>query len=234
MHPLRVDVWSDVACPWCYVGKRRLEAAIAAAGGARGELEVVWHSFELDPSARPSNANISYAARLARKYHTTDRAAELMIERMTNTGAADGLELRFDRIRPTNTFDAHRMIHLALDRGRQDAMKERIMRAYFTEGALVSDPDTLVALATEVGLDADDARDVLATTRYVHEVRTDELEAREIGITGVPFFVLGGRVAVSGAQTPDVLAGALAQARELDATARASAVDAEAVACAVK
>jgi len=233
MSPLRVDVWSDVACPWCYVGKRRLEAAIAAARPP-ADVEVVWHSFELDPSARPSDAGISYAARLARKYHTSDRAAELMIERMTNTGAADGLDLRFDRIRPTNTFDAHRVIHLALDHGRQDAMKERVMRAYFTEGALVSDHAVLVELAAEIGLDPDDTRDVLASMRYAHEVRTDELEAREIGITGVPFFVIAGRVAVSGAQSPDVLAQALAQARELDTDARAAAVVAEAAACAIK
>jgi predicted DsbA family dithiol-disulfide isomerase len=208
---IRVDVWSDVACPWCYVGKRRLEAALASAP-AGPRAEVVWHAFELDPSARVSDGTASYAARLARKYHTTDRAAELMIERMTRTGAADGLDLRFDLIRPTNTFDAHRTIAFALDRGQQGAMLERVMRAYFTEGALISDHDVLVALATEVGLDPGEVRELLGSNRYAHEVRTDELEAREIGITGVPFFVIGGRVAVSGAQASDVLAGALAQA----------------------
>jgi predicted DsbA family dithiol-disulfide isomerase len=212
MSAMRVDVWSDVACPWCYVGKRRLEAAIATS--REQPVEVVWHSFELDPSARVSDGTVSYAARLARKYHTTDRAAELMIERMTKTGAADGLELRFDRIRPTNTFDAHRVIQLALERGLADAMVERVFRAYFTEGLLVSDHEVLAELAIDVGLAPGEVREMLGTTRYTHEVRTDELEAREIGITGVPFFVMGARVVVSGAQTPEVLAGALARARD--------------------
>ena len=212
MSAMRVDVWSDVACPWCYVGKRRLEASIGKS--PNGPVELVWHSFELDPSARPSNAGISYAARLARKYHTTDRAAELMIERMTKTAAADGLDVRFDRIRPTNTFDAHRVIQLALERGVQDAMVERLFRAYFTEGFLISDHEVLAELAAEVGLAPGDVREMLATTSYAHEVRSDELEAREIGITGVPFFVMDGRIAVSGAQSPEVLAGALARAHE--------------------
>lgn len=211
MPVMRVDVWSDVACPWCYVGKRRLEAAIARLGDVAAE--VVWHSFELDPSARVSDGSISYAARLARKYHTSDRAAELMIERMTRTAAADGLDLRFDRIRPTNTFDAHRVTQLALERGAQDAMVERLMRAYFTEGQLISDHEVLVELAREVGLDPGEVREALGSTRYGHEVRSDELEAREIGISGVPFFVIAGKVAVSGAQTPEVLAAAFAQAR---------------------
>jgi predicted DsbA family dithiol-disulfide isomerase len=223
MFSMRVDVWSDVACPWCYVGKRRLEAAIAMFRD--GPVEVSWHAFELDPSARVSDSTLSYAALLARKYRTSERAAELMIERMTKTGAADGLDLRFDRIRPTNTFDAHRVIQLALERGVQDAIVERVFRAYFTEGRLISDHDVLAALAADAGLAPGEVRDVLGSTRYAHEVRSDELEAREIGITGVPFFVAGARVAVSGAQTPEVLAGALAKAAEPGPPApRASAI----------
>jgi predicted DsbA family dithiol-disulfide isomerase len=209
---LRIDIWSDIACPWCYVGKRHLEQALERFAH-KDDVEIVWRAFELDPSAPAvRDTSQSYAERLARKYGTQPPQAQLMIDRMTATAAKDGLEFRFDRIRPGNTFDAHRLLHLAHERGVQDAMKERLMRAYLTEGEAIGERDVLVRLAGEAGLDEQEARDALDSERYAPEVRQDEAIARELGITGVPFFVLAGRLGVSGAQPADVLLGALDRA----------------------
>jgi predicted DsbA family dithiol-disulfide isomerase len=173
----------------------------------------VWRAFELDPSApKVRDPSQTYAERIAKKYGTQAAQAQVMIDRMTATAAKDGLEFRFDRIRPGNTFDAHRLLHLAHERGRQDALKERLMRAYLTEGQAIGEPEVLAPLAVEVGLDAAEVGDLLAGDRYASEVRQDEALARELGITGVPFFVLAGKLGVSGAQPADVLRGALDRA----------------------
>lgn len=209
MPELRIDVWSDIACPWCYVGKRRLEAALARFPH-RDAVSLTWRAFELDPAApRTQDPGTSYAARLARKYGSSVAQAEEMIRRMTETAAADGLDLRFDRVRPGNTFDAHRLLHLAHGRGRQDALKERLLRAYFTEGEPIGDPAALARLAGEVGLDPAEVQAVLTSDAHAAAVRADEETARRLGIHGVPFFVLAGRYAVSGAQPADALLGAL-------------------------
>jgi predicted DsbA family dithiol-disulfide isomerase len=209
---LRVDVWSDIACPWCYVGKRHLEAALERFPH-REAVEVVWHAFELNPSApRESDRISSYAERLARKYGSSVSDAEQRIARMTDIAAADGLSFRFDRIRPGNTFDAHRVLHMAFEHGVQDAVKERFLRAYMTEGEAIGQKDVLARLAGEAGLDVGEVRAQLATDAYADEVRQDEEQARQIGIDGVPFFVLGGKYAVSGAQPADLLLQALTQA----------------------
>jgi predicted DsbA family dithiol-disulfide isomerase len=217
MSKLRVDIWSDIACPWCYVGKRRLEAALAQFPG-RDAVEVVWRAFELDPSApRERDPSTSYVARLASKYRVSVAQAEGMIARMTDVGRGDGLEFRFDRVRSGNTFDAHRVLHLAAERGVQDAVKERFLRAYMTEGEPIGDPETLVRLAAEAGLDDEEVRATLATDSFAREVRAEEREAGELGIGGVPFFVIG-RYAVSGAQPVEVLLRALTKAwDDLDA-----------------
>lgn len=212
MQRLRIDVWSDIACPWCYVGKRRLEVALAGFPH-RDAVEVVWRAFELDPSApRELGATPPYAARLARKYGTGVTEAQAMIDRMTATAAADGLDFHFERIRPGNTFDAHRLLHLARERGLQDALKERLFRAYLCEGEAIGDPAALARLAAEVGLAAEEATAALASERYAREVRADEDEARRLGIRGVPFFVFAGRHAVSGAHPSEALLRALTTA----------------------
>lgn len=212
MQRLRIDVWSDIACPWCYVGKRRLEAALARFP-RRDAVTLVWRSFELDPAGpRTAEPGGSIAARLARKYGTGLAQADLMLRRMTATAAADGIDMRFDRLRPGNTFDAHRLLHRAHEHGRQDALKERLFRAYFTDGEAIGDPGVLARLAGEAGLDVAEARDVLASDAHARDVRADEEQARRLGVTGVPFFVLGGRHGVSGAQPSDVLLTALATA----------------------
>jgi len=205
METLRVDVWSDIACPWCFIGKRHLEQALARFPHRDGVV-VLWRAFELDPSA-PAElpADVPYVERLAKKYGSSREEAEHMIRRMTETAARDGLDLRFDRIRPGNTFDAHRVIHLAHDRGKQDAVKERFLRGYLSEGASIGDSETLVRLAAEAGLDAEEVRATLASDAYALDVREDEEEATELGIRAVPFFIVGGRYAISGAQPAEIL-----------------------------
>ncbi len=212
MKTLRVDVWSDIACPWCYVGKRHLEQALARFPH-RDEVEVLWRSFELDPSA-PAElpAAIAYSERIAKKYGTSTDEAEQMIRRMTETAARDGLDFHFEKIRPGNTFDAHRVVHLAADRGKQDAVKERFLRGYLCEGAAIGHAETLVRLASEAGLDEEEVRATLASDAHALDVREDEEEATELGIRGVPFFIIGGRYAISGAQPAEILLRALSLA----------------------
>ena len=198
-----VEIWSDIACPWCYVGKRRFETALAEFEH-RDDVNVTWRSFELDPSA-PRERTGDRAARLAEKYGMTLEQARAAEQRLTDVAAGDGLDFRFDIARSGLTFDGHRMIHLAAEHGLQDAMKERLMRAYFTEGELVADPQTLVRLATEVGVPSDDAEAVLAGDRFADAVRDDERTAQQLGISAVPTFVVDRSLGVSGAQPPEQL-----------------------------
>jgi predicted DsbA family dithiol-disulfide isomerase len=202
-----VDIWSDVVCPWCYIGKRRFEEAAASFDHA-DDLEVVWRSFELDPTAPPERAGDA-VAHLARKYGVTREQAQAMEDRVTLTAAKLGLEYHLDRARRGNTFDAHRLLHLAADRGVQSALKERLLAAYFTDGEPIGDPDTLVRLATGVGLDANEVRAVLAGDVHAEAVRRDERLATGLGVTGVPFFVFGRAIAVGGAQSPEILLEAM-------------------------
>jgi len=208
--PLTIEVWSDFACPWCYVGKQRLERALELFGD---DVTVRRRSFELDPSAPHIGPAIAYAERLARKYATSLERAEEMIRTMTAAGAAEGVELRFDRARPGNTFDAHRLMHLAAERGRDAALEARLFRAYLTEGEALGDRETLVRLAAEAGLGQAELPGFLAGDEHAESVRADEAEARERGIGGVPFFLIEGRYGLSGAQPAEVLAEALGTAR---------------------
>ena len=203
MAALTVEIWSDVVCPWCYVGKRRFEKALAAFEH-RDEVEVVWRSFELDPYAAPAREGSS-AEHLARKYGMSVEQAEAMNEQMTALATSEGLEYHLDRTRGGNSFDAHRLIHLAAEHGLQDATQERLMRGYFTEGEAIGDPDTLGRLATELGVDPTGLHD----NAYADDVRADEELAAQIGINGVPYFVLDRRYGVSGAQPSDLLLQAL-------------------------
>jgi len=208
--PLTVEIWSDVVCPWCYIGKRRFEAALAAFEHA-DEVTVMWRSFELDQEA-PKVAEGTATERLAAKYGMSLERAQHLHAEMTERAAEEGLDFRFDLARGGNTFDAHRLIHLAATYGHQAASKERLMRAYFTEGEPIADPETLIRVVAEVGVDPVEARDVLQTDRFAEDVREDELLASQLGIQGVPFFVLDRRYGVSGAQPPEVLVQALERA----------------------
>jgi predicted DsbA family dithiol-disulfide isomerase len=211
---MHVEIWSDIACPWCYVGKRRFEAALARYEH-RDEVTVTWRSFELDPQAPPVRQG-DYAAHLARKYGMSRDDALAMHARMTETAAGEGLEFRFDIARGANTFDAHRIVHLAAAHGAQDAMKERIMRAYLTEGELISDHATLERLAVEVGLPEDEVRDVLSSDRFAGEVREDERTAARFGISAVPFFVVDRYYGIEGAQPPEAILETLTRAAAPD------------------
>jgi predicted DsbA family dithiol-disulfide isomerase len=200
---MNVEIWSDIACPWCYVGKRRFEAALAAFEH-RDDVTVTWRSFELDPAA-PRERGGDRARHLAEKYGVSVERAIEMQDHMTKVAAGDGLDFRFDIARSGNTFDAHRVLHLAAEHGAQDAMKERLMRAYLTEGELVGDPEALERLAVEAGLPRQAVLEVLASDRYAAEVRKDERTAAELGIHAVPFFVVDRALGASGAQPPEVL-----------------------------
>ncbi len=214
---MHVEIWSDIACPWCYVGKRRFEAALAGFE-APDQVRVTWRSFELDPGA-PPDRGVDSARHLAGKYGVSRDEALAMHARVTETAAAEGLDFRFDRTRGGNTFDGHRVLHLAAEHGMQDAMKERIMRAYLTEGELISDHAVLERLAGEVGLPREEVRDVLAGERYADAVREDERVAAQLGIRAVPFFVVDRAIGASGAQPPAVLLDLLRQATARQATA---------------
>ncbi len=209
---MHVEIWSDIACPWCYVGKRRFETALAGFAHA-DQVQVTWRSFELDPSA-PAEREQSGAEHLAAKYGMSVEQAAAMNAQMTETAAGEGLAFHFDRQRGGNTFDAHRLVHLAAEHGLQDAMKERLMRAYFGEGELMSDHEALARLAAEVGLPADAVAALLAGDRFAAEVREDERTAAGFGIGGVPFFVVDRAFGASGAQPPEVLGELLRRAWE--------------------
>ncbi|WP_218920228.1 DsbA family oxidoreductase [Chondromyces crocatus] len=204
---MKVEIWSDVACPWCYIGKRRFERALAQFENGE-QLQVSWRSFELQPDA-PQVREEKLVALLARSKGMRPEQAEALVAHVAEVGREDGLTLDFDQVRGANTFLAHQLIHLAGAHGLQDAAKERLLRAYFSEGAVVSELETLVRLAVEIGLDEGSAREALTGGTFAEAVRADEQEARELGVRGVPFFVLDRRYAVSGAQPVEAFLEAL-------------------------
>jgi predicted DsbA family dithiol-disulfide isomerase len=209
-RPLTVLVWSDVVCPFCYIGKRRLEQALAQWPGGDG-VRVVWKSFQLQPDAVNDPSKNSLQNLVERKGWTME-AALAAATNLAERGKTVGLEFDFANTKVANTFDAHRLAHFAASRGLCDAMHERLFRAYFTEGRNIGDHGTLVELATEAGLAAVEADDVLASGRFAEDVRRDIDEALQLGINGVPFFVFDGRYAVSGAQDVEVFLDVLGKA----------------------
>lgn len=220
---MRVDVWSDVVCPWCYIGLANLERALGDFEHG-DEVELVLHSYELDPDA-PAHDDTPLVERLARKYGSTVEQVEAQQARITALGAEAGVEFHFEKSKRGNTFDAHRLLHLGRERGQQLELKHRLGRAYFTEGEPIGDHETLRKAAADVGLDSGEVDEVLATDRYAAEVREDEAAAREIGIAGVPFFVIDGRLGLSGAQPPEALQQVLERAWPERVTGRITMVD---------
>jgi predicted DsbA family dithiol-disulfide isomerase len=210
MPALTVDIWSDVVCPWCYIGKRRFEAALSRFEH-RDDVSVVWHSFELDPDA-PRIHESDPAERLAAKYGMSVADAEARQGEVAGLAALEGLRYDLAGARGGNTFDAHRLIHLGAEHGVAGAVKERLMRAYFTEREPIGDRDTLERLAVDAGLPEGDVRATLDGDRYADAVRADERAATQLGIRGVPFFVLDRKYGLSGAQPADVILQALEQA----------------------
>lgn len=207
---MQVEIWSDVVCPWCYIGKRRFESALASFP-EREHVEVVWRSFELDPDA-PRHSPETLNELLAHKMGAPVERVAAAQERLTALAADEGLDYHLDRAQHGNTFDAHRLIHLAAEHGRQGEMKEQLMHAYFTEGKAIGEPDALVEVGSSVGLDPHELRSTLDNEAYADAVRADERRAAQLGISGVPFFVFDGRYAVSGAQPTDVFRSVLQRA----------------------
>jgi predicted DsbA family dithiol-disulfide isomerase len=204
---MKVEIWSDVVCPFCYIGKRKFENALAQFG-PRGEVQVEWKSFQLTPEFVPTPGESIHAS-LAKKKGVPEAEGRRMNDYMTQAAKEVGLDYQFDKAVPANTFLAHQLIHFAAHNDQQGAMKERLFAAYYLEGQNLNDVDTLVKLAAEIGLDADAARQALAAGTYANEVRRDEYEAQQIGVRGVPFFVFEDKYAVSGAQPSEVFAEVL-------------------------
>ncbi|MFI6566485.1 DsbA family oxidoreductase [Streptomyces sp. NPDC050534] len=210
---MKVEIWSDIACPWCYVGKARFEKALAAFPHS-DRVEVVHRSFELDPGRAKGDVQ-PVLTMLTKKYGMSEAQAQAGEENLGAQAAAEGLDYRTRDRDHGNTFDMHRLLHLAKERGRQDELIQLLYRANFAEERSVfsEGDERLVELAVEAGLEAEDARKVLADpTAYADEVRTDEREAAELGANGVPFFVLDRKYGVSGAQPAEVFTEALTQA----------------------
>jgi predicted DsbA family dithiol-disulfide isomerase len=205
---VKIDIWSDVACPWCYIGKRRLETALAQPGAPVAEIE--YHSFELAPDT-PVDFEGSEVDFLGHHKGMAPEQVEQMLGQMTALAAAEGLEYHFDTLRHTKTLTAHELLHFAKAHGLQVEMKERLLRAYFVEGRHVGRVDDLVELAAEVGLDPDEARAALESGTYADDVAADIEQAHAYGIQGVPFFVFDGRYGVSGAQAPETFSSVLEQ-----------------------
>jgi len=207
---VRVDIWSDIVCPWCYIGKRRFERALNVFEH-REELDIVHRSFQLHPTM-PKGSVRNHRDVLMSKYGLSESQAGAAQARMERTAAGEGLEFHLAGGVTGNTFDAHRLLHLAKDRGLQDASIERFYRAHFTEQRSIFDEESLVALAAEAGLDANEIRDVLRGDAYAEAVAADLREATGLGVAGVPYYLLGHRHAVSGAQPAEIFTEELTRA----------------------
>src|ERR1700722_14996079 len=208
---MRVDIWSDVICPWCYVGKARFEKALSSFDH-RDEVEAVSHSFELDPSY-PKGQHETTFEMLSGKYGLSEADARAAESRIADLAAAEGLG--FHQVRPVgNTFEIHRVLHLGLAKGVQTELLDAVNEAYFGQGRQVFDRDVITEIAAGTGLDGAVAGDVIDGDAYAEEVRQDELQARQLGVSGVPFFVFDMALGVSGAQSTEMFASALEQAWE--------------------
>jgi predicted DsbA family dithiol-disulfide isomerase len=208
---MQLEIWSDVICPWCYIGKRRFEAALAQSEN-RGNINVIWRSFELDPNA-PRQYLGSLNEMLSRKYNVSLQQADEMNARVTAQAKEVGLEYKLTHARPGNTFDAHRLLHFAADNQMGNKAIETIMHAYFSESLPVGDRTALAKLAPQFGIAESEALEMLASDKYSEAVKADELRAANFGITGVPFFVFDEKSGISGAQSVDVFIEALQQSR---------------------
>ena len=209
-EPIKIDIWSDIACPWCYIGKRNLEGGISSLGDDAPEVEITYHSFELAPDT-PIDFEGSEVDFLAKHKGLPAERVHEMLDHVTGVAANAGLDYRFDTLQHTKTLKAHELLHFAKEQGLQLELSERLFRAYFTEGRHVGRVDELVELAGEAGLDTDAAREALVSGRYGAAVQADIAQAGAYGINGVPFFVFEGKYGVSGAQPAEVFSQVLTQ-----------------------
>lgn len=207
---MKIEVWSDYVCPFCYIGKRRLEEAIEQAN-LTDQVELVYKAYELDPNT-VADSDESMVEVLAKKYNTSLEEAKAMTDNVALQAETVGLAYDFEKMNPANTFQAHRLAKLAEESNVGEEMTERLLKAYFIEGQKIGTVDTLVTLAEEVGLDKVQVQDVLASEKYIEDVKKDIAEAGQIGVQGVPFFVIDRKYAISGAQTTDTFVDALQKA----------------------
>ncbi|HEX6431821.1 MAG TPA: DsbA family oxidoreductase [Niastella sp.] len=206
---MKVEIWSDVMCPFCYIGKRRFENALQQLS-FRDEIEIEWKSFQLDPSLQHEPGKKIHEYLAERKGFSVEKAKELN-DQVTGMAAAEGLKYDFDKAVVANSFDAHRFSHLAAKHGKGDAAEESLFKAYFSEGKNIADRDTLIQLGIDIGLDGADVKQALEGNAYAQEVKQDIEEATTLGVRGVPFFVIDRKYAVSGAQATEVFLQALDQ-----------------------
>lgn len=209
---MQVEIWSDIICPWCYIGKRRFEQALAGFAH-KDKVNVIWRSFELDPEA-PRQREGTLREYLAKKYRVSLEEAAAMNERVTSVAKEAGLEYRLADARPGNTFDAHRLLHFAASRQMGERAAERLMHGYFSESLPVGERAALARLAPEFGIAENEALAMLESDAYSGEVRADEARAAKFGITVVPFFVFDEKAGISGAQPVEVFSEALQRALE--------------------
>ncbi len=204
---MKVDIWSDVMCPFCYIGKRQFEKALSHFP-YKDSVEIVWHSFQLDPEMKSDGSKDVYTYLAERKGQTRDWSVK-MHENVVNMAKNEGLHYRFDIAKVANSFDAHRLGHFAKSKNKGNEMEEALFKAYFTEGAMISDHHTLAKLASTIGLDSNEVLKMLATDQFTKEVHADIDTAEKIGVSGVPFFVFDNKYAVSGAQGSETFSKAL-------------------------
>lgn len=207
---MTIEIWSDVVCPFCYIGKREFDHALEQFAH-KSEVKVIWKSFELDPNA-PKRSEHDMYGMLVSKYGGTRDDAKARVQGVVQRAKSVGLDYQMDKAIMGSSFDAHRLIQFAKTKGKGDAAEERLFKAYFTEGTHIADHATLVKLATEIGLDGAAVQEMLASTRFTEEVRADEREAQQLGVRGVPFFVIDRKYGVNGAQQSAHFLGALEQA----------------------
>ncbi|USQ79973.1 DsbA family oxidoreductase [Ornithinimicrobium faecis] len=216
--PLKVDIWSDIACPWCYIGKRKFERAVDQFSAEGREVEVEYHSFELSPDT-PVDFEGSTTEFLSERKGMPVDQVEGMLAQVTSIASSVGLDYDFDKVVHTNTLRAHQVLHLAKAKGLQAQLKERLLKAYFEQGRHIGRAEDLADLAAEVGLDRAEVLAALESEEFLADVRADMNQARAYGISGVPFFVIDQKYGVSGAQESDAFVQALTQAWDERASA---------------
>lgn len=209
---MNLEIWSDVMCPFCYIGKRKFEKALEQFPH-KNDINIIWKSFQLDPTT-VTDPSLNTIENLAEKKGWSKEQANETIAHVTNIAKQVGLNFHFEKAVVANSFDAHRLSHLAKKYGKQNELEEKLFAAYFTEGKNTADYHTLLQIGTEVGLDVKEIEDVLKSDTYANEVQLDIKQAQQIGVSGVPFFVLDNKYAISGAQEPDTFLQALKKAYE--------------------
>ncbi len=207
---MKVDIWSDIRCPFCYIGKHKFETALMQLP-QQDRIEVEWHSFELDPAMQTDLSMDATSYLAARKKITPERVMQ-MHQQVQRSAASAGLSIDFDRMVMANSFNAHRLIQLAKSHDLANAVEEALFKAQFVSGKNIDDKDTLLEIGNEVGLDPQEVTSMLSSDKYTAEVRKDEAIAGDLGINGVPFFVLNSKYGISGAQSPETFLSALQEA----------------------